>query len=152
MKSITEFAKVALANGLAKKTALEAEGKSAEEAQIALGEAMKMEGDKLKHFIAAIGLAKDNETNLKRILVVSLNEGEAAPAKAIKIDEHYYIPEFHVEVKFQARHKPEPKGGGKGKGRGGRGDRGGKPKESPWGKSPEERAAKGAANTAPSKK
>ncbi|MES2856638.1 MAG: hypothetical protein V4692_12280, partial [Bdellovibrionota bacterium] len=82
MKSVTEFANFTLASGLKAKSALTTEGKSAEEVQTSLGETFKYEGDKLKYFMAALDVAEANKENLKRVLVVSLAEGENAPAKS----------------------------------------------------------------------
>jgi hypothetical protein len=137
MKAVTEFPSFTLTKGLATKTALTAEGKTAEEIQASIGETFKLEGDKLKHFINAVDVAGQNGQNLKRVMVVSLNEGEAAPAKAVKVEEHYYIPEMLITS------APAPKADTKGGKFGGRGGKGGGQKSSPWGLSPEEKAAKG---------
>ena len=144
MKSVTEFANFTLNTALKTKAALAAEGKTPEEIQESLGTTFKLEGDKLKHFMASLDVAAANTENLKRVLVQSAAEGEAAPAKAVKVDEHYYMPEFHQTAKPAAA-KVDAKGGGKGgRGGGGKGRDGGgnKAKESPWGMSPEEKAAK----------
>lgn len=137
MKSVTEFWSFTLLPGLQTKTALAAEGKTPEEIQAAIGEKHKMEGDKLKHFINAMEVAAKNMDNLSRVLVVTLNEGENAPAKATKIEEHHYIPDFKVAPKAPVTKKVEARGGQR---KGGKG--GGGPKESPWGLSPEQKAAK----------
>ena len=143
MKSITEFANVTITAAMKTKAALTAEGKSPEEIQAGLGETFKMEGDKLKHFANALEVAGANQENLKRVLVVSLAEGEKAPAKAIQVEEHYYVPEFHVDPKTtQKKHDDKGARGGKGGGRGGKGGGKGGEKESPWGLSPEQKAAK----------
>jgi hypothetical protein len=140
MKSVTEFASFALEKGLKAKAALVAEGKSPEEIQTALGEAMKMEGDKLKYFVAALEVAGQNADGLSRVMVVSLNEGETAPPKSTKIDEMTYVPEFKIAPKAVANIKDAQKGAGGGGKKGGRRDG---PKSSPWGLTPEEKAAKG---------
>lgn len=143
MKSITEFASFTLSQGLKTKATLTAEGKSPEEIQASLGEGFKFEGDKLKHFVNALDVAGQNPENLKRVLVISLNEGEHAPAKATKVEEHHYVPEFQVLTKAAPPQKPGKGGPGGGRGKGGPGGRGaGGPKESPWGLSPEQKAAK----------
>lgn len=139
MKSITEFANFTLANGLKAKAALTADGKTAEEIQQNIGETFKYEGDKLKHFINAIGVAEQNPEKLKRVLVVSLAEGETAPAKATLVEETHYIPEFIDAVKYQAPQKSDVKGGRSSRGGG---NKPSGPKSSPWGMSPEEKAAK----------
>ncbi len=139
MKSITEFANFTLNQGLKTKAALEAEGKAPEEIQQGLGTAFKYEGDKLKYFINALDVAGQNQDNLKRVLVMSLSEGENVPSKATKVEELHYVPEFHVTLKPAAAAQ-DAKGGRGGK-KGGR--RGGEDKKgSPWGLSPEEKAAK----------
>ena len=138
MKSVTEFPSFVLSQGLKAKTALAAEGKSPEEIQTSIGESMKFEGDKLKHFINALDVAGANTENLRRVLVVTLGEGEVAPHKSTKVEEHTYVPEF-LNLSASTAHKPA----GDSKGRGGRGGRGGDSKKgSPWGLSPEEKAAK----------
>lgn len=124
MKSVTEFANFTLTQALKTKSALSTEGKSPEEIQESLGQTYKLEGDKLKHFNAALDVAAANPENLKRVMVLSLAEGENAPPKAVKVEEHYYVPEFHT-VHKPAAPKDEKSGrGGKG-GRGGGGGRGG---------------------------
>jgi hypothetical protein len=145
MKAVTEFPSFTLTKAIAAKNALAAAGKTPEEIQTSLGETFKLEGDKLKHFVNAVDVAGQNEANLKRVLVVSLNEGESAPNKATKVEEHYYVPEFLITS--APAPKADAKGGRHGGGRGGKG-RGDKPKSSPWGLSPEEKAAKGAGKAA----
>ncbi len=138
MKAITEFPTFLLTKGLAAKTALAAEGKSPEEIQQNLGETFKITEPKLKYFIAALDIAAQNSTDLKRVLVLGLGENESAPAKAVKIDDYFYVPEFiiHREIKLQVG------AGVKSPRRGGAGARKDGPKSSPWGLSPEEKAAK----------
>lgn len=148
MKAVTEFPSFVLTKALTQKAAMTAEGKSAEEIQTGLGESFKFEGDKLKHFVSSLEIAAQNPTNLRRVLVVSLNEGEAAPAKAVQVEEHYYVPEFLI------MNSPKPAAtDAKGGRRGGPGGKGGKsgPKSSPWGMSPEEKAAKNKPKAAPVK-
>lgn len=140
MKSITEFASFTLANGLKAKAALTEGGKSPEEVQTSLGETFKYEGDKLKHFINALDVAGQNPDKLRRVLVVTLAEGENAPAKAVKVEETTYVPEFLVESKQVPQKVEAGKFGSRGGGKGG-GNKSG-PKSSPWGMSPEEKAAK----------
>ncbi|OQW50364.1 MAG: hypothetical protein A4S09_00800 [Proteobacteria bacterium SG_bin7] len=126
MKSITEFPAFTLRAALATKTQLTSEGKSAEEITAAMGTTYKLEGDRLKHFMNALDVANNNADGLKRVLVMSLAEGEAAPAKATKVEEAYYVPDIFVAF---VPKPPQQKGrGGRGKGgdRGGKGDR--KPK------------------------
>lgn len=137
MKSVTEFWAISLMKGLKAKEALTAESKTPEEIQTNIGETFKMEGDKLKHFLAAIDVAGQNQDKLSRVLVVSLNEGENPPAKGIKVEEFYYIPEFQVAAKPVNTQKFDRNAANKGKG-----DRKGGVKSSPWGLTPEEKAAK----------
>ncbi|PIS10759.1 MAG: hypothetical protein COT73_07535 [Bdellovibrio sp. CG10_big_fil_rev_8_21_14_0_10_47_8] len=143
MKAVTEFPSYILTKALAAKAALTTEGKTPEEIQQNLGESFKLEGDRLKHFVAALDVAAQNTESLRRVLVIGLNEGEVAPAKAVKVEEHYYLPEFLVLTNARPE-RNDRKGGGQ---RGGKGKGG--PKGSPWGLSPEEKAAKN--NKAPAK-
>lgn len=143
MKSVTEFSSFTLNKGLTVKSTLAGEGKSAEEIQAGLGEAFKFEGEKLTHLVNALEVAVQNKDNLKRVIVMSLNEGEKAPAKATQVEAFHYVPEFVVMAKPVVAEKADGKGGrGKGRSGGGRGAGGGDKKGSPWGMSPEELAAK----------
>ena len=135
MKSVTEFPSFKLVKGIQAKAALAAEGKSPEEIQANLGETFKLEGEKLTYFTNACDVAEKNKENLFRVIVVKLNEGESAPAKATQVDDFHYIPEFVIEAKKGVTTKADAAKGNKGKGRGG-------PKESPWGLSPEQEALK----------
>lgn len=139
MKLITEFSTFNLNKGLAAKSALSAEGKSAEEIETGLGTQFKLEGEKLKYFVNALEVAAQNKENLKRVFVMTLAEGEKTPAKATQVEEHYYVPEFLVEKR--AAPVQDAKGGKGGRGGGG-GRRDDSKKGSPWGMSPEELAAK----------
>lgn len=142
MKSVTEFPTHKLLQGINARTTLAAEGKTPEEIQTAIGEAMKLEGDKLKFFVNAVEVASKNLEKLSRVLVVTFAEGENVPPKATKVEEHHYIPEFQVEARKPITTKADPnaKGGRDNKGK--KGGKGGGPKESPWGLSPEQKAAK----------
>ncbi len=141
MKSVTEFNSYNLNQALKTKTTLTGEGKTTEEIQSTLGTQFKLEGDKLKFFVNALEVAAANQEGLSRILVVSLNDGETAPAKAVKVEEMHFVPEFRIEAKTKVATKNDVKGGPGGRGGGKGGPRSG-PKESPWGLSPEQKAAK----------
>ncbi|MEK6556548.1 MAG: hypothetical protein AABZ31_14965 [Bdellovibrionota bacterium] len=149
MKTVTEFAGYTLSAALTARAALAAEGKAPEEVQAGLAEAYKLEGEKLTHFVNALDVAANNPEKLKRVLVVSLNEGERTPAKAVQVEAFHYVPDFYVVAKPATESDGKGKkdsrgGGGKGKGRGGpRGE-----KESPWGISPEQLAEKKASQAA----
>lgn len=143
MKSVTEFWNHTLAKGITAKNALTAEGKTPEEIQTSLGETFKLEGDKLKYFVAAIDVAIQNADKLSRVLVVSLADGENAPPKAVKVEEMHFVPEFQAApraVNMQKASDVRNAGNKKGKNQG--------PKESPWGLTPEQKAAKKAASKA----
>jgi hypothetical protein len=140
MKSVTEFPSFKLLQGLKTKTELTGAGKTPEEVQQALGETFKLEGDKLKYFSNALDVAGQNTEKLTRVIVVTFAEGESVPPKATKVEEHHYIPEFQAEPKGAGQKVQKGAGGKDKKGKGG-------PKESPWGLSPEQKAAKkGAGN------
>lgn len=145
MKSVTEFAGYTLTQALAAQKAFAAEGKTPEEVQAALGEKYKFEGDKLKYFIAALDVASKETNPLKRVIVTSLNEGEIAPAKSTKIEEMCYVTELLITTKAAPAEKSDNRNN---KGRGGRGA-GDSKKGSPWGLSPEEKAAKTAKKNQP---
>jgi hypothetical protein len=137
MKAITEFPSFTLTKAIQTKAALAAEGKSPEEIQASLGETFKLADEKLKHFINSIEVAASNKDNLKRVVVLTLSEGEKAPAKAVQVEETHYVPEFLTTARPAAPAEKDHKGRGNRKG----GKQDGK-KGSPWGLSPEEKAAK----------
>jgi hypothetical protein len=145
MKAVTEFANFILTKAVTTKAALAAEGKTPEEIQASLGETFKYEGEKLTYFVNAVDVASSNSENLKRVIVMRPAEGETAGGKAVKVEDLYYVPEFIVLS--APKPKEDTKGGRGGGGRGGAGGKRG-PKESPWGLSPEEEAAKKAARQA----
>lgn len=142
MKAVTEFPGFTLNKAIEARNALVTEGKTPEEIQAALGTSYKLEGEKLTCFINSIEIASKRSGNLKRVVVLRLGEGETNPPPgATKVEELYYVPEI-LNLTVAAPHeKPDPKGGKRGQ-RGGKGGGKGGPKESPWGLSPEEKAAK----------
>jgi uncharacterized membrane protein YgcG len=153
MKTVSEFPNHILVKGIEAKVALLAEGKTAEEIQASLGESFRYEGDRLKYFANALDVAAQNADGLARVMIMSLAEGEKAPAKAVKVEDHYYVPEPRVVARPPEKDdgkggrggrggRPGRGGGGGGGfgGRGGGGDRG--LKEGPWGPTPEQIAAK----------
>ena len=135
MKSITEFQPATLSKVLTIKNALTAEGKTAEEISAAIGETFKYEGDKIKYALAAAELAKD-KTSIRRVLVASFAEGEKAAPNYQQVEDTYYMVEA-FNAKPVVLEKVDSRGGAR---RGGN-NKGG-PKGSPWGMSPEEKAAK----------
>lgn len=163
MKTLTEFAVVTLKNALQKKQELTTAGKTAEELPAAMGEALKLEGDKLTYLMGALeALGEKAHNDLKRIVVSSLNEGESAPSNAKLIGEKYYTVEHYTSMKMTPPPREEERGGrgGRGgrdgKGRGGRdgkpgGGRDGKPGGDRGSRGPGggDRAPRGAAGGAP---
>lgn len=138
MKSITEFQPTVLQKVLAAKTTLAAEGKTAEEISTAIGETFKYEGDKIKYALAAAELAKD-KTSIRRVLVATFAEGEKPALNYQQVEDTYYMVELFNAKPYTPPEKSDSRGGARG-GRGGSRKDG--PKSSPWGMSPEEKAAK----------
>ena len=138
MKSVTEFFSHKLIKGNTAKAALLAEGKTPEEIELSIGETFKLEGEKLKFFVNSMAVAEENAEKLGRILVFKVEEGESVPPKAVLVEEHCYIPEFQ-KAGLAAVTKKAEKGKGAGQKKGKKNDG---PKPSPWGISPEEKAAK----------
>lgn len=130
MKTLTEFDGFRLKNALSKKTELTTAGKTAEELPAALGEELKLEGDKLTHFLAALEVAEARPDGIKRVVVFSVDEGKSAPKGALQKGDKWYLAEYFASAPTrQGRNNNRDdrggrgKGKGKGKGRGGR-DRG----------------------------
>lgn len=118
MKTITEFTVSTLKNALKTKQDLSASGKTAEELPAAMGEALKLEGDKLTLLLSALEVVEKKTNDLKRVVVWSLAEGETAPRGTEKKGEHYFGIEFFPPMPGQ-----EPKRHGRGKGRDAKGGR-----------------------------
>ena len=135
MKVITEFPGYLLSAALKAKNALVAEGKTVEEIEASLGSTFKAEGEKLKHFLKSLEVM-GNQEGAKRVLVMTIAEGESAPARSTKVEEFYYVLDVPVFTgsKYGDKLVTKGKGGGRRDGK----------KESPWGLSPEEKAAKNA--------
>lgn len=133
-------AEAAAETPVAPEAAAEAPAPSAEEAAAAaVGEALKMEGDKLKHFMAALNLVRAKPHGVKRVVVMTIAETEKAPSGSKKDGEHFYLAEYYPQPAGQQPRgkgrgdRDDKRGGGrdgkrKGRGGGGRGgdrDRGG---------------------------
>lgn len=117
MKTITEFAGATLKNALKTKQELTTAGKTPEELPAAMGEALKLEGDKLTILLSAIEVVEKKTNDLKRVVVWSLQEGEKAPKGTEQKGDHYFAIEFFPPLPGQARPGQKKHGG-----RGGKGD------------------------------
>jgi len=94
MKTITEFFGMHLNNALKMSRELAVAGKNPEEVQAALGESLKVQGDKLKLLTTTLDVIKDRAEGLKRVVVLTLDEKEKVPANTEKRDEYYYLFEY----------------------------------------------------------
>jgi hypothetical protein len=136
MKTITEFHVATLKNAHKTRTELLAAGKTAEELPVAMGEALKLEGDKLTNMIAALEFveadAKSKTLDLKRVIVSTLAEKETTPKSTLQKGDFYFTIEYFPPLPGQEKKAPRgrdddrggrgrdgKRGGGKGKGKGG---------------------------------
>lgn len=127
MKTLTEFAAITIKNAAKTRQELTAAGKTAEELPQAMGEALKLEGDKLNFLMNAIDVVGDKHNDLKRVIVMTLNEGEKAPGKAEQKGEHYYVTEYFPPIAKKGAHPAGKEArGGRDDRRGKRGDKKGK--------------------------
>lgn len=141
MRTITEFAAITIKNAAKVRQELVGAGKTAEELPAALGEALKLEGDRLNHMIGALETAGEKLDDLKRVLVVALNEGEKAPSGAQQKGEQWFVAEYYAPLHRKGAEQAQDRGGkrgdkrgdrrGKKGGRGGDRDRGGRPPRGP---------------------
>ena len=129
MKTLTEFFGMNLKQAAQTRKELIVSGKTPEELTGALGEALKMEGDRLNHLIHALDAVGTRVQDLKRVVVFTLNEGEKAPQKAVQKGEHYYLVEYYPTLERAQPRGPSDrfekgdKKGRKNQRRGRRGDR-----------------------------
>lgn len=127
MKTITEFTAVRLQVVAQKKKELSVPGISPEDLTKGLGEALKLEGDKLALVLNALEVLGEKFDDLKRVVVFTLSEGEKAPERAQQKGEQYYLAEYYPPLNKKGH--PGERGGRDGKsgkpGKDGRGGRGG---------------------------
>jgi hypothetical protein len=133
MKTLTEFTATTLANAAKAKQELIAAGKTPEELPAALGEALKVEGDKLSLLLSALDtLGEKAPKDLKRVVVLSLGEGEKAPAGSKQVEDKCFLIENYAMPSKgpqgagphdDKKGRGDKRGGGKGRGGGGRDDR-----------------------------
>lgn len=149
MKTLTEFSAANLR--AAQKTISDthaseaAQGKTPEELTALVSEALKCEGDKFKHLSQALEMLKSRGDGLKRVLVMTVGEGEKAPQGAVAVEAFHYLAEYFPQAASASRGRDsydrdprgrrdgrrggrdgDRKGGGRGRDggeRGGRGDR-----------------------------
>ncbi|MCM2276870.1 MAG: hypothetical protein NDJ89_02190 [Oligoflexia bacterium] len=115
MKTLTEFPAATLKNAFKAQQDLQTAGKTPEELPQALGEALKLEGDKLAYLFSALELVGPKLNDLKRVVVLSLNEGEKAPSKALQKEDKYFVAEYFPPMPGKGP-AGRPAHGGKGKG------------------------------------
>lgn len=126
MKTITEFSGFSLKDALAKKTALVTEGKTEEEIQAALKEALNLDDTKLPFCQNALDMTSSRVDRVKRVLVaVKAKDDEKVPEEFAEREGHFYLVEFFPDPTQAGR----PRGGRDSRdgGRGGRGNDRGRP-------------------------
>lgn len=133
MKTITEFAGPTLKSAAKVKQDLVTAGKTPEELPQALGDALKIEGEKLGFILNALEVVGARMDNLKRVVILVPTEGEKITASGVQKGDQYYRSEYYPPVQDKSREAPAERGergrGGKdrdkkrGKRRGRRGDR-----------------------------
>jgi hypothetical protein len=133
MKTLTEFFGPHLLRALQTRAELVAGGKTPEELPAALGESLKMEGEKLQRLGIALDLLENEKKKerVKRVVVLQPAEGQKAPAGAFEREGLVYLLEYFPAPAGSAPQKqPEERDrkGGRGDRKGkGRGDRRGRP-------------------------
>lgn len=129
MKTLTEFFGMNLKQAAQTRKELMDSGKTPEELTPALGEALKLEGERLHHLIQALEAVGTRLQDLKRVVVYALNEGEKAPQKAVQKGDHYYLVEYYPSLEKPRSQAPagrfdkDDRKGRKNKKRGRRNDR-----------------------------
>jgi len=149
MKTLTEFFGPNLVRALQTRQECLAAGKTAEELPAALGESLKVEGEKLQRLCVALELIEKKHDRLKRVIVLQPAEGQKAPSGAVERDGLVYVIEFFAAPAGSAPEKKadprddkrrggkrgDRRGGGEGRGGEGRGRRNeggrGRPEGSP---------------------
>ncbi len=135
MKTLTEFPSINLKNAAKLKQDLIASGKTAEEVPQALGESLKLEGDRITFLVNALEMVGTRFQDLKRVVICAITEGEKAPNGYTQKGDHFYLVEYFPSLEKKApqagaQHSDPKKkkgrgrrGEGKGQGRNERNDR-----------------------------
>ena len=126
MKTLTEFAGSNLKNAAKVKQDLTASGKTPEELPIAIGESLKLEGERLTFLTQSLDLVQNKFQDLKRVVVFTLSENEKPPAKSVQKGEHYYLLDYYpslTENKERRSVASDGRGDNKKKGNRGKEDR-----------------------------
>jgi hypothetical protein len=124
MKTITEFSGFTLKDALSKKSALIAEGKSEDEAQVAINEQLKLlDETKVTFFKNAVDMCKSRLDQVKRIVVaVKSSDTEKVPEMFSEREGNFYLIEYFPQNDSSARGGKREgrdfKGGDRGRGRG----------------------------------
>lgn len=134
MKTLTEFPVAQFKSAAALQKELASVGKTPEEIPQGIGEALKLEGDRLNWFMSALEVVGGETSDLKRVVVFTLAEGEKAPNGSVQKGEQYYIAEYYPAIapktnnrKFEGKRpgkrgeRKQGKKGPRGEKRGGRG-------------------------------
>lgn len=103
MKTVTEFAGPTLKNAAKIKQELITAGKTPEELPQAMGEALKLEGDKLNFILNALEVVGTRLDDLKRVVVLSPTEGEKVTGNGVQKGEQYYRPEHYPPLHGKGR-------------------------------------------------
>lgn len=132
MKTLTEFAAITLKNAASARSDLVAQGKTPEELLPALGEALKLEAEKLTLLLTALDVIGTKTDDLKRAVVYTLAEGETPPKNVHQNGEHYFLIEYYPPLVKKREKNFKERGKGKGprgrkKGRGKRPNRSDRP-------------------------
>ena len=98
MKTLTEFPGMNLKSSAKTRQELISGGKSPDELSPAMGEALKIEGNKLTFLLTSLEIVGTQLENLKRVVVFALNEGEKAPEGVIQKGEHFYLVEYYSSL------------------------------------------------------
>lgn len=131
MKTLTEFSGFSLQDIGKTRAQLISESKTPEEISAALTEQFKVEGEKLQLLLSALDAIDNKVTDLKRVVVGTLAEGEKLPPKAVQKEDKVFVAEYFPPMnrpggKGKFNGKGGPRDGKRGGGRGGRGGRDGR--------------------------
>jgi hypothetical protein len=127
MKTLTELPGLNIKNAAKTRQDILTGGKTPEETPAALGEALRVEGDRLNLLVNALDVVGTKLNDLKRVVVYSLAEGEKAPTKAVQKGDHYYLVEYFPPLNppKPSRHTQEDRPKGRRKRKRKRGERDG---------------------------
>lgn len=121
MRTVTEFPGVVIRQVLLTRTKLVSGGTAEDQLSAAIGEAHKVEGDRLSHLVKTLQIVGEDASHVARVRVFAGEDETKMPKGSVKEGEHFYLVEriqSAAPPKKASASDRDGKGRGKGRGKG----------------------------------